>query len=133
MGEVCLQSQYGWTTSASSEGNLHLLRTTDITSGKIDWGSVPYCAEEPPEIEKYLLHDGDIVISRAGSIGFSLLIKNPEPAVFASYLIRFKPLIDEQYAKYFLQTPAYWLPFRLKIWQLSRIVFELPIPTDWTP
>src|SRR3990170_1071026 len=50
-------------------------------------------SNEPVDINKYLLHDGDIVISRAGSVGFSHLIKNPKPAIFASYLIRFRPLI----------------------------------------
>jgi restriction endonuclease S subunit len=106
--DVCVSPQYGWTTSGIAEGSLHLLRTTDITSGKIDWSTVPFCADEPPDKEKYLLHDGDIVISRAGSVGYSQLIKNPNPAVFASYLIRFRPLINEKYVAFFLQSPAYW-------------------------
>ena len=108
LGEVCLPPQYGWTTSASADGKLHLLRTTDITSGKIDWESVPFCSDEPPDTGKYLLQDGDVVISRAGSVGYSHLVKNPRLAVFASYLIRFKPLIDEHYLAYFLQSPSYW-------------------------
>ncbi|GAH17222.1 unnamed protein product, partial [marine sediment metagenome] len=29
-------------------------------------------------------------------------------AVFASYLIRFRPLIDEHYLAYFLKSPSYW-------------------------
>ena len=37
LGEVCQPPQYGWTTSAQDRGTLHLLRTTDITSGSIDW------------------------------------------------------------------------------------------------
>jgi len=106
--DVCLQPQYGWTTSAVQQGRLRLLRTTDITSGKINWECVPFCEKEPDYKSKYLLEDGDIVISRAGSVGFSLLIKNPKESVFASYLIRFKPLIDKDYAAYFLKTPAYW-------------------------
>ena len=108
LGEICLDPQYGWTTSAVEKGRLHLLRTTDITSGNIDWDSVPFCKKEPLEKEKYLLEDGDVVISRAGSVGYSYLIKNPENAVFASYLIRFKPLVDEQYLAYFLKSPSYW-------------------------
>jgi type I restriction enzyme S subunit len=108
LGEVCLHPQYGWTTKAVEEGELHLLRTTDITSGKIDWKSVPFCREEPDDVGKYLLQDGDIVISRAGSVGYSYLVKKPERAVFASYLIRFKPLIDKHYTAYFLQSPSYW-------------------------
>ncbi len=69
---------------------------------------MPYCSEEPADRDKYLLHDGDIVISRAGSVGYSHLVKNPQSAVFASYLIRFKPSINEQYVAYFLQSPSYW-------------------------
>ena len=106
--DVCLQPQYGWTTSAVQQGRLRLLRTTDITSGKINWECVPFCEKEPDDKSKYLLEDGDIVISRAGSVGFSLLIRNPKESIFASYLIRFKPLIDEDYAAYFLKTPVYW-------------------------
>jgi len=105
---VCINPQYGYTTKASKYGDLKLLRTTDITSGKIDWEKVPYCTKNPDDIEKYILNDGDIVISRAGSVGFSYLIQNPEKAIFASYLIRFKPLIKKRYFKYFLNSPFYW-------------------------
>lgn len=108
IGEVCIKPQYGWTTRAVAKGRLHLLRTSDITSGKIDWNSVPFCKEEPPNITKYLLEDGDIVISRAGSVGYSYLIKNPKPAIFASYLIRFKTLIEEHYLAFFLKSLRYW-------------------------
>ncbi len=110
IGEVCHSTQYGWTTSAAKSGKLKLLRTTDITSGYINWDTVPFCENEPKEKDKYLLHDGDIVVSRAGSIGYSYLIKKPELSVFASYLIRFRPLfnIDKHYMAYFLQSPFYW-------------------------
>jgi len=108
LGEVCHNPQYGWTTKANKTGSLRLVRTTDITSGTINWYTVPFCENEPEEKEKYLLKDGDIVISRAGSIGYSLLIKSPQHSVFASYLIRFIPLIDENFVAYFLKSPYYW-------------------------
>ena len=109
LGDVSQPPQYGWTTSAKNGGKLHLLRTTDITSGNINWETVPFCQKEPDNRGKYLLKDGDIVISRAGSVGFSCLIKKPEQAVFASYLIRFRPvIIDELFLSYFLKSPAYW-------------------------
>ncbi len=108
--EACSTPQYGWTTKATAEGTLRLLRTTDITDGNVDWETVPFCTEEPPDKEKYLLKTGDIVISRAGSVGYSYLVKSPQNAVFASYLIRFKPLsmIDENYLRFFLKSPDYW-------------------------
>ncbi|MEM4318069.1 MAG: restriction endonuclease subunit S [Candidatus Nitrosocaldaceae archaeon] len=108
LGDICLDPQYGWTTRAKTNGTLHLLRTTDITSGQINWNNVPFCEIEPPEPAKYLLNDGDILISRAGSIGSSIMIKNPPLAIFASYLIRFRTLIDVSYLAYFLQSPLYW-------------------------
>jgi len=106
--DVCLDPQYGWTTSADSNGTLKLLRTTDITAGHIDWHQVPFCKDEPASRQKYLLSDGDIVISRAGSVGYSSLINEPPECVFASYLIRFKPLIDNKYLLYFTKNPSYW-------------------------
>ena len=81
-----------------------------ITSGQIDWSSVPFCTEAPPDLEKYLIRENDIVISRAGSVGVSYLITKVEPAVFASYLIRFRPgpQVLPEYLAYFLKSPAYW-------------------------
>ena len=74
LSDVSEQPQYGYTTSAAASGKTKFLRTTDITSGWIDWRSVPYCKEEPESVEKYRLQDGDVVISRAGSVGFSQLV-----------------------------------------------------------
>ena len=115
LGAICERPQYGWTTSATtqapSDAPLRLVRTTDIAKGRPDWGSVPYCEEEPPDPEKYLLAQGDIVISRAGSVGFSYYVDDPPRAVFASYLIRFRPLpdrVDGRYLAYFLRSPLYW-------------------------
>jgi type I restriction enzyme, S subunit len=108
IGDVCSHPQYGYTTKASKDGNIKLLRTTDITSGNIDWQSVPFCKVNPNEPDKYLLSDGDIVVSRAGSIGVSYLVEDPAKAVFASYLIRFNPFINRKYFRYFLDSPFYW-------------------------
>ena len=89
---------------------MRLLRTTDISKGPIDWPSVPYCAENPPDKEKYKLQSGDIVISRAGSVGLSALIENCPDSVFASYLIRFRVLehLDRRFVLWSLKSPGYW-------------------------
>ena len=111
LGSLCEKSQYGWTTKADKAGSgVKFLRTTDITPGVVDWSSAPYCVEAPSDLEKYLIKDGDILISRTGSIGVNYLVVKPEPAVFASYLIRFRPKtsISTKYLKYYLQSPAYW-------------------------
>jgi type I restriction enzyme S subunit len=100
LGEISTKPQYGWTTKANHEsGKVKLLRTTDITSGQINWATVPYCSKEPDDLDKYLLKPGDIVISRAGSVGVSYLLTEIDNAVFASYLIRFRPIepVDKKY------------------------------------
>jgi type I restriction enzyme S subunit len=76
----------------------------------VDWSKVPGCREEPEHPEKYLLSPGDIVVSRAGSVGVSYLIRDCPKAIFASYLIRIKPLppIPSEFIAYFFQSPQYW-------------------------
>lgn len=112
LGEISSQGQYGWTTKASNHGQVRYLRTTDITSGQIDWETVPFCQETPPDIEYYKIKQGDIVISRAGSVGYSVLIDQipSEPAVFASYLIRYNlsPELSAKFIARFFQSPYYW-------------------------
>jgi type I restriction enzyme, S subunit len=90
LGILCERPQYGWTTSATVDGNgAKLLRSTDISRGAVDWETVPFCESLPPVIEKYQLHAGDIVITRTGAgVGNSLLLEVCPLAVFASYLIR---------------------------------------------
>ncbi|HEY4466487.1 MAG TPA: restriction endonuclease subunit S [Klebsiella sp.] len=111
LSEICSKPQYGYTTKSSSMGDIKFLRTTDITKGAVDWSSVPYCMDAPEDVSKYQLQDRDIVISRAGSVGFSFLVQNPpRQVVFASYLIRFKPVnyFSEYYLKRFLESSDYW-------------------------
>ena len=110
LGDICSKPQYGYTTRSSAEGSTRFLRTTDITKG-LNWSNVPFCEVDPDNDEKFQLQNGDIVISRAGSVGFSALISGvPERAVFASYLIRFKPAegIDQRFLKRFLESTQYW-------------------------
>src|SRR6266576_2857433 len=93
LGEICSKPQYGWTCKAAKYGRVKYVRTTDISGGKIDWDDVPFCAEIPDDVEKYRVRADDILVSRAGSVGVSYRITEvPFDAVFASYLIRFKPL-----------------------------------------
>jgi len=111
LGEICGAPEYGYTTSATDEPTgVKFLRTTDITHGPIDWDSVPSCRDVPNCLERYRLVEGDIVISRAGSVGHSAMVPECPTAVFASYLIRFRPHkeIHRKYISYFLQSPRYW-------------------------
>lgn len=109
LGDVTTKPQYGWTTKSTNTGEYKYLRTTDIGKGDIDWNRVPFCQYVPDDVEKYLLKENDILISRAGSIGLSYLVGSTvENSLFASYLIRFKPYIVPKFISYYLNSMDYW-------------------------
>ena len=112
LSDVCTKPQYGWTSKAGKEGKIKYLRTTDISNGDLNWETVPFCIEEPDNIDKYQVRKNDILVSRAGSVGLSFRITEDVdfPAAFASYLIRFQPteVALPQLVEYFLQSDAYW-------------------------
>jgi len=109
---LCSKPQYGYTASATDQQvGPRFLRITDINKAPwIDWSSVPYCEIDDTAIGKYLLQNGDIVIARMADPGHAALIEDTPEAVFASYLIRFRPL-DLTYARmlqYWLRSQQYW-------------------------
>lgn len=111
LGEICTKAQYGWTTSANFNGKgIKLLRTTDISSGNINWSKVPFSTKEPENPRKYLLNKEDILVSRAGSVGISIKIEDCPKAIFASYLIRFRPIspISSKFISLYFKSPYYW-------------------------
>ena len=112
LGEVSAKPQYGYTQSAKTEPvGPNFLRITDINKKPwIEWDSVPYCEVSADDSEKYRLHDGDILIARMADPGHGCMIEGEHEAVFASYLIRFRPL-QRRYARflqYWLRSDAYW-------------------------
>jgi type I restriction enzyme S subunit len=113
IGAFCERPQYGWTTSASdTRAEFKLLRTSDFSNRALEWDNVPYVSSVPDNLSLYLVHQGDIFVSRAGArAGVGVFIETPPPkAVFASYLIRIRPLLAETapFLRYFLQSNEYW-------------------------
>ena len=112
LADACSSIDYGLTASASDhEAGPRFLRITDIVSGHIDWSAVPHVAAGAETAEKYRLHDGDVVLARTGaSTGASAYVKNPPPAVFASYLVRLKanPDFDSRFLAYYLKSDDFW-------------------------
>ena len=109
---ICEKPQYGYTASASDETiGPRFLRITDINKRDwIEWESVPFCAIETLQREKYVLALGDIVIARMADPGHGALIEEVVEAVFASYLIRFRPQQPEfgRFLQYWLRSETYW-------------------------
>lgn len=114
LGEACERVDYGYTASSTVEhAGPRFLRITDIERSHVDWASVPFCAATAHDREKFALATGDIVVARTGaSTGRSQWIELEEPAVFASYLVRFRvhPQFDSRYVAYVLQS-AGWLDY----------------------
>jgi type I restriction enzyme S subunit len=91
--DACERIDYGLTTSAVHGGGKgpYFLRITDIDNSFVDWGAVPRCEATPAEVAKYELKNGDVVVARTGaSTGRSQWVEVAGPAVFASYLVRFR-------------------------------------------
>lgn len=94
LADLCTSVDYGYTATSSPDPEVgpKYLRITDIVPPFIDWSAVPHCAVAPDKQEKFLLHEGDIVIARSGSVGYAKQIwERPEGTTFASYLVRFRP------------------------------------------
>jgi len=112
LGDICEKPQYGYTESATEEAvGPRFLRIKDINKLPwIDWSTVPYCPIDENVKEKYRLHHGDIVVARMADPGHAAMIESCPDAVFASYLIRFRPLnvIWGRFLQYWLRSTAYW-------------------------
>ena len=92
LADIAESVRYGYTASASdSEVGPKFLRITDIVPHQIDWANVPYCEIDEKNLAKFSLKPGDIVIARTGAtVGYAKLIRDNEPSVFASYLVRIR-------------------------------------------
>ena len=112
LGELSCRPQYGYTESAKDEPiGPKFLRISDINKEPwIEWKSVPHCEIMEEDFEKYRLNQGDILIARMADPGHGCMIEESRYAVFASYLIRFRPK-EERYGRllqYWLRSDAYW-------------------------
>jgi type I restriction enzyme S subunit len=117
LGELALEIYYGLTAKAVDQPTgLRMLRTTDIKDNyRVDWDSLPYCEitdNRRSNIQKYLLRKNDLVVSRAGTTGMSVLVdKDFNDVIFGSYLIKIKLNESVAYPKfihYFMQSSLYW-------------------------
>jgi type I restriction enzyme S subunit len=107
LGDITGKPKYGFTAPGNHvEVGPRMLRITDINRDPwINWSSVPYCEIDAQSFSKNRLHHGDLVIARTGATtGENAFIEDPPDAVFASYLIRFRPK-DQRYGRYL----QYWM------------------------
>ena len=112
LGELCDKPQYGYTTSAQSEQvGPKFLRITDINKRPwIEWANVPHCVASEQDCEKFRVRKGDVLITRMADPGHGVMVEEDLDAVFASYLIRFRPrnAAHGRLLQYWLKSSGYW-------------------------
>ncbi|WP_456375228.1 restriction endonuclease subunit S [Methanocaldococcus sp.] len=114
LGDIAEKMYYGITAKAVDyDTGLKMVRTTDIINYKVDWENLPFCeiTDNRKDFSKYLIKKDDILISRAGTVGISVLSERDyNNVIFGSYLIKLqlKPKAFPKYVHYFLQSEHYW-------------------------
>ena len=113
LGDLSHKPQYGYTASASPDpiSGPKFLRITDINKTDwIEWETVPHCDIRDEDIEKYRLYQNDILIARMADPGHGCMIEEKLEAVFASYLIRFRPKrqLHARFLQFWLRSNQYW-------------------------
>lgn len=83
----------------------------NLEGGQIIWNDLKNIELPDGEKEKYLLQKGDLIFNRTNSaelVGKSAIFDGSRAAVFASYLIRFRPnpsLADSDFVCFYINSP----------------------------
>ncbi|WP_151752997.1 restriction endonuclease subunit S [Acinetobacter soli] len=100
-----------YTNEPYIENGVKLARITDIQStSEIDLDNSP-CVENKAELKEFFLQENDFLFARTGGAGsFGIVRQKDLPAVYASYLIRFrfKEAVEAEYLKFFFKS-SYFL------------------------
>ena len=101
--------EYGTATKSAPSGEVPVLRMGNVRGAKLDLSDLVYTSDRD-EIDKFLLHDGDVLFNRTNSpelVGKTAIYRGSEPAIFAGYLIRvnhIRSVVDGQYLNLFLNS-----------------------------
>jgi len=105
-------SLYGprFSSDAYAPRGQFVLRTSDISEdGKVDLNGTPRLPLIPDEFAKYRVQQGDLLITRTGSLGTLAVFNDTVEAIPGAYLIQYRlaaPLVTSWYAFYTLKSPA---------------------------
>ena len=94
--DIVCELKYGTSEKSSSVGKIAVLRMGNITNvGTIDYSSLVYSSNDE-DIEQYSLEKDDLLFNRTNSsewVGKTAIYKEEQPAIYAGYLIRVRPLL----------------------------------------
>ena len=146
LGEIAEQMYYGLSVSGiDTPTQYKLITTTSINKEtfKLDEENIPFCNLitnkdiKSKELTKYFVKKGDILISRSGTTGITILVdKDYNNMLFGSYLIkiRLNSIIDPKFFWYFAQSLFYWKQISSRGATIKNINLEIlrnlrvPIP-----
>ncbi|WP_118831871.1 restriction endonuclease subunit S [Salinibacter ruber] len=93
IGSICLESLYGprYNKEEYVEEGTPTIRTTDMTErGEINLQDPPRIDVEEEELAKHRVLEGDLLVTRSGSIGTMAVFRHDYEAIPSAYLIRFR-------------------------------------------
>ncbi|MBY2983654.1 restriction endonuclease subunit S [Rhizobium leguminosarum] len=110
ISSVLISSFYGPRFNAEDYRNegIPTVRTTDMTSdGRIEFRDPPRVAVPADRLEDFRCKDGDLLVTRTGSIGTMALFLGDEVAIPSAYLIRlrFSSQVSPRYMHLALRSP----------------------------
>jgi type I restriction enzyme, S subunit len=98
LDELTESSFYGPRIAATDycDDGVRTIRTTDMDdTGRIRWRDPPCVKLTDVALEELRCHDGDLLVTRTGSIGKCAVYDSSlGPAIPSAYLIRFRPLLS---------------------------------------
>ena len=94
--DIVCELKYGTSEKSSSVGKIAVLRMGNITNiGTIDYSNLAYSSNEE-DIKQYSLKKDDLLFNRTNSsdwVGKTAIYKEEQPAIYAGYLIRIRPIL----------------------------------------
>ncbi len=111
LGDFITDIRYGLSTANDYvDFGIPFLRILNLKNDGIDVGDVVYLSEEQrKEVGKAIVHEGDLLISRSGSVGIVVVVpKEAEGFAFGSFMIKFRlnEKINKQYISAWLNSEA---------------------------
>jgi type I restriction enzyme S subunit len=109
--EICVDSFYGPRFGKNEyvlSGGTPTIRTTDMSDdGRIVLRDAPCVRVDPKKVDLYRVVDGDLLVTRTGSIGTMAVFRGTYEAIPSAYLIRFRfaPTVLPEYVYLCLKSP----------------------------
>ena len=108
IGNLCSSLQYGTSEKSLIEGKVAVLRMGNISHvGELNYDDLVFTSNDG-DIAKYTLISRDLLFNRTNSsewVGKTAIYRGEIPAIFAGYIIRFRPIfLNLEYVNYVMNS-----------------------------